>query len=70
MASLDTLSELFGQETALGKVALLAKQAILVQEMIAEAKGLTFKAKNAATEAGIDGVKAVISNSSRYSRNS
>ena len=59
MASLDTLSELFGQETALGKVALLAKQAILVQEMIAEAKGLTFKAKNAATEAGIDGVKAV-----------
>ncbi len=59
MASLDTLSELFGQETALGKVALLAKQAILVQEMIAEAKGLTFKAKNAATEASIDGVKAV-----------
>jgi hypothetical protein len=59
MNSLQTLSELFGQETALGKVALLAKQAILVQEMIAEAKGLTFKAKNAATEAGIDGVKAV-----------
>ena len=59
MASLDTLSELFGQETALGKVALLAKQAILVQEMIADAKGLTFKAKNAATEATIDGVSSV-----------
>ena len=58
MESLQTLSELFGQETALGKVALLAKQAILVQEMIAEAKGLTFKAKNAATEATIEGVKS------------
>ena len=56
--SLQTLSELFGQETALGKAALIAKQAILVQELIAETKGLTFKAKNAATEATIDGAKA------------
>ena len=37
---------------------MIAKQAILVQELIAETKGLTFKAKNAATEATIDGAKA------------
>ena len=56
--SLQTLSELFGQETALGKAALVAKQAILAQELIGEVKGLSFKAKNAATEATIDGAKA------------
>ena len=56
--SLQTLSELFGQETALGKAALIAKQAILAQELLAEVKGLTFKAQNAATEATIDGAKA------------
>ena len=56
--SLQTLSELFGQETALGKAALIAKQAILIQELIGETKGLTFKAKNAATGATIDGAKA------------
>lgn len=58
MESLQTLSELFGQETALGKVALLAKQALLVQEMIAEAKATVFKAKQTATDATVDGVKA------------
>ena len=56
--SLQTLSELFGQETALGKAALIAKQAILAQELLAEVKGLTFKAQNAATEATIDAAKA------------
>ena len=56
--SLQTLSELFGQETALGKVALLAKQALLVQELISEAKGLTFKAKNTVTSATLDGAKS------------
>jgi len=56
--SLQTLSELFGQETALGKAALLAKQAIIVQELIANAKGLTFKAQVAVQEATLDGAKA------------
>jgi hypothetical protein len=56
--SLQTLSELFGQETALGKAALIAKQAILLQELLGEAKGLTFKAKTAAKEAALDGVKS------------
>jgi len=56
--SLQTLSELFGQETALGKAALIAKQALLLQELIGEAKGLSFKAKNVATEATLDGAKA------------
>jgi len=56
--SLQTLSELFGQETALGKAALLAKQALLIQELLAETKGLTFKAQNVATEATLDGVKS------------
>jgi hypothetical protein len=56
--SLQTLSELFGQETALGKAALIAKQALLLQELLSEAKGLTFKAQNVATEATLDGVKS------------
>jgi len=56
--SLQTLSELFGQETALGKAALVAKQVLLAKELINEAKGITFKAQNAATEATIDGAKA------------
>lgn len=56
--SLQTLSELFGQETALGKAALIAKQAILLQELIINAKSTLGLAKKKATEATLEGVSA------------
>ena len=56
--SLQTLSELFGQETALGKVALLAKQAMLVQEMIMTAKSDLTQAKSTVTGAILKGAEA------------
>ena len=56
--SLQTLSELFGQETALGKVALLAKQAMLVQEMIMTAKSDLTQAKSTVTGAVLKGAEA------------
>lgn len=52
--SLDTLSQLFGQETALGKAALLAKQAILAQELILNVQSTLSKAKEVATNASLD----------------
>jgi hypothetical protein len=56
--SLDTLSRLFGEETALGKVALLAKQAMLVQDMIMTAKSDMTRAKSTATGAILKGAEA------------
>ncbi len=58
MESLDTLSRLFGEETALGKVALLAKQAMLVQDMIMTAKSDMTRAKSTATGAILKGAEA------------
>lgn len=58
LASLDTMSELFGQETALGKAALLAKQFLLAQEMILDIKGTLAKGKKAVTDAAITGTEA------------
>ncbi len=58
LASLDTMSELFGQETALGKAALLAKQFLLAQEMILDIKGTLAKGKKAVTDAAITGTGA------------
>ena len=57
--SLQTLSELFGQETALGKAALLAKQAILVQELIQNAKSTLGLATKTATDSTLKGADAV-----------
>ena len=58
LESLQTASELFGQETALGKAALLAKQFLLAQEMILDIKGTLAKGKKAVTDAGITGAGA------------
>ena len=56
--SLQTLSELFGQETALGKAALIAKQAILLQELIINVKSTLSNAKTAVTNATLKGAEA------------
>ena len=56
--SLQTLSELFGQETALGKAALIAKQAILLQELIVNVKSTLSNAKTAVTNSTLKGVEA------------
>ena len=56
--SLQTASELFGQETALGKAALLAKQFLLAQEMILDIKGTLSKGKKAVTDAVLTGAEA------------
>jgi len=56
--SLDTLSQLFGQETALGKAALIAKQAILLQELIINVKSTLSNAKTAVTNATLKGAEA------------
>lgn len=56
--SLDTLSQLFGQETALGKAALIAKQAILLQELLINVKSTISNAKTAVTNATLKGAEA------------
>lgn len=58
MDSLQTASELFGQETALGKAALLAKQFLLAQELILNIKGSIAKGKKAVTDAVVTGAGA------------
>jgi len=58
LESLQTASELFGQETALGKAALLAKQFLLAQEMILDIKGTLSKGKKAVTDAVLTGAGA------------
>ena len=58
MDSLQTASELFGQETALGKAALLAKQFLLAQELILNIKGSLAKGKKAVGDAVVTGAGA------------
>lgn len=58
MDSLQTASELFGQETALGKAALLAKQFLLAQELILNIKGSIAKGKKAVGDAVVTGAEA------------
>jgi len=56
--SLDTLAQLFGTETALGKAALIAKQAILLQELIVNVKSTLSNAKTAVTNSTLKGAEA------------
>tara|TARA_R110000751_G_scaffold273205_2_gene373919 strand:+ start:5468 stop:7369 length:1902 start_codon:yes stop_codon:yes gene_type:complete len=53
--NLDDAISIAGSETKMGKVLLLAKQAIAVKEMIMDAKKTILKAKNAVTDAVIEG---------------
>ena len=56
--SLDTLTQLFGAETALGKAAMIAKQALLLQELIINVKSTISNATATATNATVKGVGA------------
>jgi hypothetical protein len=57
-ASLDLVEQSFNEETAIAKAALFVKQAIAMQELLLDIGVLKSKAKNAATEAGLDLVVA------------
>jgi len=57
----DTLNAIIGiagAESKLGKVAFIAKQALILKEQIADAKALIMKAKNAMIEAQLKGANA------------
>lgn len=56
--TVDTISNLVGQETALGKAALLAKQFLVAQEFILDAKSQISNAKKALSDAGTTGAQA------------
>jgi hypothetical protein len=49
---LDATARIFGEQTALGKAALVAKQVLLAKELVMEAKSTIAKAKLKAAEAG------------------
>jgi hypothetical protein len=49
---LDATARIFGEETAMGKLALVAKQALIAKELISEARASITKAKIKAAEAG------------------
>ena len=56
--TVDTISNLVGQETALGKAALLAKQFLVAQEFILNAKSQIANAKKALSDASVTGAQA------------
>lgn len=56
--TVDTISNLVGQETALGKAALLAKQFLVAQEFILNAKSQIANAKKALSDAATTGAQA------------
>jgi len=56
--TVDTISDLVGQETALGKAALLAKQFMVAQEFILNAKSQIANAKKALSDAATTGAQA------------
>jgi hypothetical protein len=56
--TVDTISNLVGQETALGKAALLAKQFMVAQEFILNAKSQIANAKKALADAKTTGTQA------------
>ena len=56
--TVDTISNLVGQETALGKAALLAKQFMVAQEFILNAKSQIANAKKALSDAATTGAQA------------
>lgn len=62
--TVDTISNLVGQETALGKAALLAKQFLVAQEFILDAKSQISNAKKALSDASVTGAQAGVEVSS------
>ena len=60
--TLDTISDIAGRETKLGKALLIAKALLQAKEMIMEAKGTLFTAKQSLTKATVKGAEANGSN--------
>lgn len=58
IAVVDAIAGLTNEETALGQALLIAKQALLAQELILSIKSTLFTAKEAATKATIKGAEA------------
>ena len=56
--TLETLSNIAGQETKLGKALLVAKALLQAREFLLEAKGTLFTAKQSATKATVKGAEA------------
>ena len=57
-ATINNLQKIFGQETAIGKALLIAKQAIATQELILQIKSDIAAAKSAATKATLKASEA------------
>ena len=68
--SLDTLAQLFGQETALGKAALIAKQAILLQELFINVKSTLSNAKKTVVDANLKAAGATADTASGLAKTS
>ncbi len=58
--TLDTISDVAGRETKLGKALLVAKALLQAKEMIMEAKGTLFTAKQSLTKATVKGAEASV----------
>ena len=58
--TLDTISDIAGRETKLGKALLVAKALLQAKEMIMEAKGTLFTAKQSLTKATVKGAEASV----------
>jgi hypothetical protein len=58
LQSLDTLQQIFGAESAMGKAALIAKQLMAAQELLIDLGAIKSKASKAIAEAGLEGAKS------------
>jgi len=58
LQSLDTLEQIFGAESAMGKAALIAKQLMAAQELLIDLGAIKSKASKAIAEAGLEGAKS------------
>tara|TARA_R110002111_G_scaffold168965_7_gene234986 strand:+ start:724 stop:2700 length:1977 start_codon:yes stop_codon:yes gene_type:complete len=58
LKSLDTITQIFGAESAMGKAALIAKQLMAAQELLIDLGAIKSKASKAIAEAGLEGAKS------------
>ena len=63
LKGLSILTEIFGKESALGRAALIAKQAIALQELLIDLGAIKSKATKTVAEASMDGAKSASSTS-------
>ena len=60
MQTLDTAARLFGEDTKMGKAMLLAKQVMLVKQLIMDAKSQISTGTKVVSEAGMQGTEALV----------